>query len=48
MQSYDQTCGIKSWPRAFAPFAGMLIVPGGLGLNGRSVPISLAACSDNT
>jgi len=46
MQWYDQNCGILSRPRAFVPFAGALTVPSGLGLAGRSVPISLAACSN--
>lgn len=46
MQSYDQTCGILSRPRTFAPFGGTLSVPTGAGLAGHSVPISLAACSD--
>lgn len=45
MQRYDQTCVILPWPRAFAPFAGTLLVHSGGGLNGRSVPVSLAACS---
>jgi hypothetical protein len=45
MQWYDQTCGIMSRPRAFVPFAGTLAVLSGGGLNGRRVPISLAACS---
>ena len=44
MQRDDQTCVILPWPRAFAPFAGTLLVHSG-GLKGRSVPISLAACS---
>ncbi len=48
MQSYDEFCTVKLWPRAFAPLAGPLTVHIGAGLNGRSVPISLAACSDNT
>jgi hypothetical protein len=46
MQRYDQTCGIMSRPRTFVPFAGTLSVPNGAGLAGRSVPISLVACSD--
>ncbi len=48
MQRYRETGSITLWPRAFAPFAGTLIVPSGSGLTGRIVPISLAACSDNT
>ena len=48
MQRYKETNSITLWPRAFAPFAGTLIVPSGSGLTGRIVPISLAACSDNT
>jgi|GEM_PF-4373706 len=45
MQRYEQICGIMSRPRAFVPLAGTLTVNSGGGLNGRSVPISLAACS---
>jgi hypothetical protein len=44
MQSNDQTCIILPWPRDFAPIAGALLVHSG-GLKGRSVSISLAACS---
>lgn len=45
MQSYENTCGILSRPRNFAPFAGGLTVHSGWGLDGRHVPVSLAACS---
>jgi hypothetical protein len=45
MQSYENTCGILSRPRIFVPFAGGLTVHSGWGLDGRRVPVSLAACS---
>lgn len=48
MQNYEQTCGILSRPRIFLPSAGGLTVHSAWGLDGRRVPISLAACSDNT
>jgi hypothetical protein len=45
MEKDDQTRGIMSQPRAFVPVAGALLVLSGWGFHGRSVPISLAACS---
>jgi hypothetical protein len=44
MQSYANFgCGIVR-PGTFAPFAGLLTLPGGGGQTGRSVPISQVAC----